>query len=254
MAMETAPMPLDALAAASGGLDDFRLTSRHDVLGLLKRLLDAAALLHLNTPGGAVYTTTLWTIDPHGGALGLSADSHHPALQRVLESDEITVVGYLDNIKVQFDLPGLVLVHGARSSALRAPLPRCAYRFQRRNSFRVKTLARSAPTATLPHPMIPEMQLTLRVLDVSVGGCALLLPDDVPPIEPGVRVNGVEVAFDTDTHVRTALLIHHVSSVAAESGARRLGCEFAGLTGEAVRSLQLFIDQIEKRRRLLSLD
>jgi hypothetical protein len=33
----------------------------------------------------------------------------------------------------------------------------------------------------------------------------------------------------------------------------RLGCEFAGLSGEAVRSLQLFIDQVEKRRRVLSL-
>jgi hypothetical protein len=119
MAMETAPMQLDALGASAGGLDEFRLTSRHDVMGLLKRLLDAAALLHLNTAEGAVYTTTLWTLDAASGALGLAADSHSPALQRVLESEDITVVGYLDNIKVQFDLQGLVLVHGTLSSALR---------------------------------------------------------------------------------------------------------------------------------------
>jgi c-di-GMP-binding flagellar brake protein YcgR len=253
MAMETAPMQLDELAASSGGLDEFRLASRHDVLGLLKRLLDAASLLHLNTAEGAVYTTTLWTIDAAAGALGLSADSHHPALQRVLESDDVTVVGYLDNIKVQFDLQDLVLVHGTRSCALRAPLPRCVYRFQRRNSFRVRPLARGAPTVTLPHPMIPEMQLTLRVLDVSVGGCALLLPDDVPPIEPGVRVNGVDIALDADTRLRAALVIHHVSAVGADPGARRLGCEFAGLSGEGTRSLQLFVDQVEKRRRMFSL-
>ncbi len=253
MPMETAPMQLDALGASAGGLDEFRLNSRHDVMGLLKRLLDAAALLHLNTAEGAVYTTTLWTLDSAGGALGLTADSHSPALQRVLESEDITVVGYLDSIKVQFDLPGLVLVNGTRLSALRAPLPRCIYRFQRRNSFRVRPLARGAPTVSLPHPMIPDMQLTLRLLDVSVGGCALLLPADVPLIEPGVRVNGVDLALDADTRVRTALVIHHVSAVGSDTGAVRLGCEFAGLSGEAVRSMQLFIDQVEKRRRILVL-
>ena len=56
-----------------------------------------------------------------------------------------------------------------------------------------------------------------------------------------------------DTRVRAALVIHHVSAVGSDTGAVRLGCEFAGLSGEAVRSLQLFIDQVEKRRRVLAL-
>jgi len=68
----------------------------------------------------------------------------------------------------------------------RAELPREVFRFQRRNSFRVRTLPRSSPTMVLRHPGIPDMTLALRVLDVSTGGCALFLPNDVPPLSPGV--------------------------------------------------------------------
>jgi flagellar brake protein len=252
--METKPIQLDSLAATPGGLDDFRLGSAPEVHALLKCLQDGNVLLHLTTPEGASYTTTLWALDAARGVLSFSADASSPALQRVLQTEETTVVGYLDNVKVQFDVQGLVLVHGARSSALNAQIPREMFRFQRRNSFRVRPLARSSPMARLAHPMIPDMQLALRVLDVSIGGCALHLPDDVPPLEPGVRINGVQLELDAGTRLRTALVIHHIAAINPESHGVRLGCELVGLSGEAARVLQLFIDQIEKRRRMLSLD
>ena len=31
----------------------------------------------------------------------------------------------------------------------------------------------------------PDMQLALRIVDISISGCALLLPSDVPPLTPG---------------------------------------------------------------------
>ena len=252
MTTETLPLSIDTLAAAPDRLDDFRLSSSAEVHALLKRLLDANVALHLSTPQGAVYTTALWALDAARGMLTLSADRGSPQLQRVLEAEEVTVVGYLDSIKVQFELNGMVLVHAAHSSVINGQMPREVFRFQRRNSFRVKPLGRSTPTATLAHPMIPDMQLALRVLDMSIGGCALFLPDDVPAVTPGVRVNAVRLDLDASTHIRSALVIHHVTSINPESHGVRLGCELVSMSGEATRALQLFIDQIEKRRRMLS--
>ena len=40
--VDTLPMPLDSLAAKHGGLDDFRLSSRTEVLAMLKRLVEKA--------------------------------------------------------------------------------------------------------------------------------------------------------------------------------------------------------------------
>ena len=195
-------MPLEAMAAEGGGLDTFRLTAPNEIATTLRRLQDASVLVNLNAPHGSVYTTSLWTADADRGALSFAADASDPQLQAVLESDEAVVVAYLDNVKIQFDVGNLVLVHGARSCALTTTYPREVFRFQRRDSFRVRPLLRDAPIARLAHPMIPDMTLALRILDLSVGGCALLLPQDVPMLEPGVLINRVQLELDADHPLR----------------------------------------------------
>ena len=133
-------------------------------------------------------------------------------------------------------------------------MPREMYRFQRRSSFRVRTLGRGTPTALLRHPSIPDMQLGLRVLDVSIGGCALLLPGDVPPLNAGLEIRGVRIEIDPDTRFDADLLLHHVTQIQTPSRGARLGCEFMHVQAQAQRALQRYIDQTQKRRRLLSLD
>src|SRR5690606_32596107 len=59
--VDTLPMPLDAVAAAHGGLDDFRLTSAGEIGAMLKRLLDGNVPLSLNAPDGSSLSATLWT-------------------------------------------------------------------------------------------------------------------------------------------------------------------------------------------------
>ena len=182
------------------------------------------------------------------------ADAHAPVTQQLVECEEAIAVGYLDSIKVQFDVQGLVLVRGAGGSAIGARLPREIYRFQRRNAFRVRPLLRSSPLARVRHPAIAEMQLALRVVDVSIGGCALFLPDDVPPMQPGMVMNQVQIDLDADTRLMVNLRLQHVSALNPESRGARLGCAFVELHPDAQRALQRFIDQTQKRRRLMSLE
>ena len=252
--MDTLPMPLDAVAAAHGGLDDFRLTSVSEIGAMLKRLLDGNVPLSLNAPDGSSLSATLWTIDGTRGHISFNPDLHDPNLSRFVEAGEAVVVGYLDSVKLQFDVGDLVMVHGAKASALSCAFPREMYRFQRRNGFRVRPVLNASPMARLRHPMIPDMQLALRVLDVSIGGCALLLPDDVPPLSPGVLINGVLLELDADTRVNVSLRVQHVTSLNPESHAVRLGCEMAEVGSAGVRALQRYIDLTQKRRRLMVLD
>jgi c-di-GMP-binding flagellar brake protein YcgR len=171
----------------------------------------------------------------------------------MLESQEVVVVGYLDSVKLQFDAHNLVLVRGERSSVLNCALPRELFRFQRRSAYRVRPVLRSSPMARVRHTEIAEMQLALRVLDVSIGGCALFLPDDVPPMQPGVVLNQVQIELDADTRFHVNLRLQHVTSLNSESHGVRLGCEFVRADATALRALQRFIDQTQKRGRLLSI-
>jgi c-di-GMP-binding flagellar brake protein YcgR len=249
---DTQPASLQQLTG--NALDEFRVGHPTELLALLRQLADHNVRVHLSAPGGGSYTTTVWTVDGHQRRLSLAADAAQPAVRDLIDAGEATAVAYLDNVKLQFDLQGLMLVHGSQASALQAALPTALYRFQRRESFRVRTPANAAPAATLRHPSVPDMQLALRVLDVSVGGCALALPADVPPLAAGIAIAGVHIELDADTRFETTLTLQHISGgMGARDNGQRLGCAFAKLDGTAQRALQRYIDQTQKRQRLFSL-
>ena len=246
---DTRPAPLDSM-----GSDEFRVDDAGEIRALLKALMDQVVPVNLSASDGSAYTTTLWTVDGATGRVSFTADMAMPALQDIVEADECVAVAYLDRVKLQFDVTDLMLVQGHKASVLQARLPREVFRFQRRNTYRVRTIERTSPTASFRHPAIPEMSVSLRVLDVSIGGCALLQPANVPSLEPGALIKGVRLSLDGDTQLEAGLMLHHVTSTGAENGSVRLGCEVVGLSGNAQRALQRYIDQTQKRRRTMALD
>ena len=248
---DTRPAPLDAMGS-DDFLAEFRVTAPGEIRALLKQLMDEAVPLNLSASDGSAYTTMLWTVDPASGRISFTADMMAPAVHDIVEADECAAVAYLDRIKVQFDVSDLVLVQGHKASVLQARLPREMFRFQRRNTFRVRTIERTSPTASFRHPGIPDMSVALRVLDVSIGGCALLQPANVPTLQPGAVIKGVRLSLDAETQIDAGLMLHHVTSTGAENGSVRLGCEIVGMSAIAQRALQLYIDQTQKRRRMMS--
>lgn len=232
-------------------LDDYRITSTVEVQDLLQQLVDKRALVTLSGPHGESYTTLLWSIDAARQIVCFSAEDDDARLQGMLETGEISAVAYLDSIKLQFELEGVVQVHGGHHKALNARYPRVVYRFQRRSAYRVQPLVTKSPVARLRHPGMPDMQLSLRVLDVSLSGVALFLPDDVPMIPAGVRIGQCLLELDDDTQLEAGLVIHHVTAIHPESRGVRLGCELLDLAWND-RTLQHYINQTQKRRLALS--
>jgi len=246
----TQPAPISALTG--NALDEFRVAHPAEVLSLLRRLVDSHVVMQLSGPGGAAYNTVLWAVDTAQHRVSFDADADHPQVAPLVDGGEATAVAYLDAVKVQFDLGAMMLVRGLHGSALQASLPDVVYRFQRREYFRVRT--RDSALARLRHPAVPDMQLDLRLLDVSIGGCALALPPDMPPIAAGIRIGGVRVQLDTDTRFDATLAVQHVSGgFHPQARGTRLGCSFVDLQGPAERALQRYIDVTQRRARLLTL-
>ena len=248
----TQPAPLATLSGRA--IDEFRVANPVDVLALLRRLVDSAVLVQLSAPGGVAYTSTLWAVDASARRVSLDVNPAHPQVAALVDAGEATAVAYLDAIKVQFDLNGFVLAHGQRASALQALLPDVLYRFQRREYFRVR--AREGAVVHLRHPAAPSQILTLRLLDVSVGGCAVALPPDAAPIAPGTLIEGARIELDADTLFVASLKVQHASSgfgPGANKGLR-LGCAFGAMDGAPQRALQRYIDLTQRREKFLTLD
>ncbi len=245
-----------AALGPDGGLDDwaqFRVDDCSELLRLLQQLRDGSVPVTLSAPRSAAVDSQLWSVDAAQRQISFSADAGNLHMQRLAQDDEALAVAYLDNVKLQFEVCELVLVRAVTSCALRARLPAVLYRFQRRASYRVRTFDRRAPKALLRHPSMPDMRIGLRIVDLSAGGCALLLPDDIPALQPGTHLAEVRIELDSDTAFDAALRLQHVSAMHGGGSGQRLGCEFIDLSGQARRVLQRFIDQTQQRRRLLAL-
>ncbi len=237
----------------------FRVAHAPDCLQLLHGLRDGQVPLVLNLPDGSALPTALWTVDAATQRLAFSADIDGGGIARLVEGNEATAVAYLENVKLQFDLQGWMLVQGTQAQVLQCQLPREIYRFQRRNAFRVRSSAQPDPLARFRHPGLPEMTLTLRLLDVSLGGCALWLPSDVPPLQAGTLLGDLQVELDAQTRFSAPATLQHISSLNGGDtpgergpGGVRIGCEWRALPGRAERLLQLWIDRVQQRQRLLT--
>ena len=251
--LSTQPGPLGS-QPFSDPMAQFRCDNPREVLALLRSLCDKAGPVALSGPCGATLTATVWTLDAERGRMALDVEHRSAQLQSLVDGNEATAVAYLDAVKLQFDLQDLVLVRSPKACALQVRLPRCVYRFQRRNAYRVRTLERPTPCALLRHPGLPEMALSLRILDLSIGGCALLLPDDVPMLPLGITLGGVQLVLDTATVLNVTLRLQHASSITGAAPGLRLGCEIVSPAAHTQRLLQRHIDQTQKRRRLLAQD
>lgn len=232
--------------AAAPSLEDFRVDAEPEIEAWLRQLLGQQVPLQLSTPAGLNFSSRLWNLDPEHHALSLEAQGHTGQLQALIDSPEVMAVAYLDQIRLEFELAPLVLVQSPAMDTLRAPWPQQLYRFQRRQAFRVQPLG--APRVLLQHPDHPDMALQLRVLDLSISGLALQLPPGLPRPSAGQMLAEVRVELERDNYFNCELRVQHVSE--ADAGPR-LGCAFGRLPQGAERALQLYIDQTQKRQRLL---
>jgi c-di-GMP-binding flagellar brake protein YcgR len=230
----------------------FRVSHPEERLMLLRQVRAGHQPVVLSGPDGSALSATLWAVDGARQCITFGADPGLPALDRLVEADEGVAVAYMDSIKLQWDLGGLVLVHGPHQVSLQSQLPASIYRFQRRASYRVRTPARHAPQVRLRHPALPDMALTLRVLDLSLGGCALWCPADVPALVPGTRLGEITVELDVLTRFTSAATLAHVSSLGPQDRGMRVGCEWDKLPALAGRALQRWIDVTQRRQRLMA--
>lgn len=232
----------------------FRLTSLPERLALLRALCDHTTPLALTLPDGSTVPSVVWAVEPQHRRLHLSAQAEPHRIDRLLQFDEALAVGTLDSVRVQFDLSGLTLVQGQDGlRVLQATLPESVFRFQRREHFRVAASGRHGPQLRLRHPALPDMQMLLRVVDLSLGGCAFWLPPDLPALEPGTRIGELMLELDADTRIAASATLQHVTALSQGDTpgpmGQKVGCAFSDLSPHALRMLQRWIDRAQLRMR-----
>lgn len=229
---------------------EFQVQAASEIAALLRLLHSDEARVTLSNEAGVSLPSRVCTLDPTHAALSFDVRAGDPLVRELTASGDVTATAYLDDIRIQFELEELMLVNGAAGAVLRGPWPTLLYRFQRRNAFRVRPTSRS-PQVRLPHPQ-QHGELRVRILDLSMGGLALLMPPELSPWPPGTILPAVQIELDRDTRFQASLRVQHVH-LPSDSGTT-VGLAFASLESPAAREMQLYIDQAQKRSRLLRRD
>ncbi|WP_431287405.1 flagellar regulator YcgR PilZN domain-containing protein [Roseateles chitinivorans] len=147
--LKLSPSPPDAADT------DFRMDAPGEIMNWLRELLQSQARIQLSTPEGEAIHTVLRALDTPHGMLTMEAPQAGDTLAPVLASDELVATAFLDKIKLQFDVSGLVAIRGDGAEVLRSPVPLRLYRFQRRQAYRVASAGQLYPALKLSDPDLP---------------------------------------------------------------------------------------------------
>ncbi len=214
----------------------------------LQRLVDGANPVTVRSADNTVLEATLWSQDAGRGVISFSADADDPRVQALVEANDAVVTAQLDEVVVRFHIDSLVLVRRGSDCAMSSSFPLQLERVHRRNSPRVRPIARTTTVARLNHPLEPDRRLVLRVLDISHSGFALFMPDRLPAIPPGTRLAPVLIELDSETRLRVVLELLHVTALHPRSGGVRLGCRLLATPPEDAERLARYVDQAQPAR------
>ncbi len=244
-----------SLGIGIDGDDENRIDKPAEVVAFMQRLIDARALVNVSISPTVSITTMLWWVDPASASLGFSVDDNQDGLQAIASADKALAVTYLQNEKLQFLMERLELVRDPQGLALQCRLPASILRFQRRKSFRVQVPSFAAPALRFRMPGNPDQVIVGKVLDISVGGCAVLLPKDTPLLEPGTHIESSRIDLEPASRFVTGFEVRRCGTHETTDGrplGPMMGLRWTRLDPDAEKLLQTYVNRQQKRMRSAS--
>jgi c-di-GMP-binding flagellar brake protein YcgR len=241
-----------SLGIGTDGDDENRIDKPAEVVAFMQRLIDARALVNVSIRPTVGITTMLWWVDPASTTLGFSVDEHQDGLQIIATAPKALAVTYLHNEKLQFLMERMGLVRDPQGLALQCRLPASILRLQRRKFFRVQVPGFVAPSLRYRMPGKPDQVVVGKVLDISVGGCAVLLPKDTPLLDPGTLIESSRIDLEPASRFVTGFEVRRCGAYETPDGrplGPMMGLRWTRLDPDAEKLLQTYVNRQQKRMR-----
>jgi c-di-GMP-binding flagellar brake protein YcgR len=225
--------------------------TRYEVVSLLREVAASHALLTIYFNSGTdAIVSTLLEVNPDFEELVIDCGADQKANARLLESPRLVAVTFVDHIRIQFSTGRAHTTTFQGTPAFRIRLPDSVLRLQRRNAYRVRVPMANPATLSIVHPNRADEMLKLKLLDISVGGIAVLATPEDFEWKDGAVLEGCRIElpdfgeFTSDLEVRYSLLL-------AETGRtqlKRYGLQFRNLGGSTASLVQRYILFLERSR------
>ncbi|TAK89946.1 MAG: flagellar brake protein [Burkholderiaceae bacterium] len=239
--------------ALSNEIEQYQVYSRIEMVSIFRSIAEKHSFVTVYfNQGEEFFVTTLLAVNPDFEEMvfdqGADAEMH----KKMLASQRLLLVGFVEQIKVQFTVPRAEPTLHEGRPAFRVRMPDSILRLQRRNFYRVPLPQIRPLTCQIPRPDKPGQVVEVRIADLSVGGVAMMiLPSDLR-LESGMILQNCKIDIPDFGTVTTALEIRHLRADDEDSKNQRAGCQFVGIPGPMMSVLQRYINQVDRERRQLT--
>lgn len=229
----------------------YQVNSRLEIVALLRAVAEShvAVTVYFNQGADFIVTNVL-DVNPEFEELILDLGADESANRRLLKAARLTVVTFLDHIRLQFQAQRAEQTLHEQLPALRIRLPDSLLRLQRRNHFRIRTPVAKPIVASFPDPADRARRVSLRILDLSCGGVALAAGEGEIALEPGTILQDCRIDLPEVGVLNTALEVRNAAKheEGARMNLRRYGCQFVGLAPAFASAVQRYITKTERER------
>ena len=169
-----------------------------------------------------------------------SAPMRVPATLPNLPPDLITILS--DN-KLEFHAEHLEYVVFEDHPALRVRIPKLVFCSERRESLRVAPPLDQSLRCHVPTPGLKEgPEMALPVIDVSVGGLALMVEPLKLPVHVGQEFRGCKLVLPGFGEITFNLVIRNIAEASQAVDGRRCGGQFQGINREAMVLVERYVN------------
>ncbi|ADE10853.1 flagellar brake protein [Sideroxydans lithotrophicus] len=247
--MRTKEIPLKIEMFSADEENDYLVSNPKEIVSILQTIAQRKSRVALYyNEGNSMVLTMILAVDDHGVWVDAASNPHDNRL--IERSKRIIFVTTHNQAKVQFVAGDVVLGTYEDAAAFSLALPRKLLRLQRRDYYRLVTPEHGAlkciirPVASQAH-----IQHEVTVMDISIGGVALVCEASGIELQPGMVYEHCQIELPEVGKLEATIEVKNTFEITDRNGKvkRRAGCVFVKPDGKTTMQLQRYVAQMQQR-------
>lgn len=231
-------------------LSQYRVTSRREVLALMRALRDRNQLVRLVIDHGHdTIVTSILDVDDTNDTMILDVAPTATMNQRVLDSEKLSFETVLDNIRILFSTSQAGSCQYENLPAFIVPLPDNAVRLQRREFYRVPTPVTAPILCTVPFITEDGQQVAIvtTLHNISGGGISMVDEKKMLDTTSGRIYNNCRIDLPGNPVTVSLQVRNHMElSLTNGKNVNRIGCAFMEPSNGTLAAVQKYITKLER--------
>ncbi len=230
----------------------YRIHSKTAILSVLRSMMRSKSLVTCYFDHGSRFIlTTIIDVDAEQDEMVLDYGADEESCRLALKADRLNVVGFLDQVRIQFVCDGLGKIQFGQHDAFLAPIPEALLRIQKREYYRINIPINAPVKCAIPLPAGDRPRVEVILQDISCGGMAVIDHQSDIDFQVGEIYRDCLIVLPEVGIATVNLKVQHVSEISRGDSLRpqRARCAYVDTQEPMLSLIQRYINKLELEQR-----